>query len=110
MRNQIIVLSLLIIFIWSLPLLADYKDAYSRKDYLTAYGEAIVLAKEGDREAQLYVGLMYGEGRGVPVDYNQAVQWYRKSAEQGLSKSQYFLGWMYKLWCVIRCRWVVCPI
>jgi TPR repeat protein len=38
---------------------------------------------------------MYDDGLGVPQDYEQAVAWYRKAADQGYSVSQYNLGVMY---------------
>ena len=38
---------------------------------------------------------MYVQGRGVRQDDAQAVQWYRKAAEQGLAEAQYNLGVMY---------------
>jgi hypothetical protein len=38
---------------------------------------------------------MYREGKGVTRDYGQAVAWYRKAAEQGNAKAQFFLGGMY---------------
>ena len=52
-------------------------------------------AKQGDAEAQFCLGLLYGEGRGVPQDYKQAVHWYTKAAEQGYAEAQYNLGIMY---------------
>ena len=39
---------------------------------------------------------MYKEGEGVPQDYKEAVKWYRKAADQGSERGQYFLGLMYK--------------
>jgi TPR repeat protein len=33
--------------------------------------------------AQFNLGNMYNYGKGVIQDYNQAVYWYRKAAEQG---------------------------
>jgi len=36
-------------------------------------------------------------GKDVPQDYNEAMKWYRLSAEQGDAESQYFLGVMYDL-------------
>ena len=39
---------------------------------------------------------MYNEGKGVPQDYTEAVNWYRKAAEQGFASAQYRLGNMYK--------------
>ena len=38
---------------------------------------------------------MYVEGQGVRQDDAQAVQWYRKAAEQGDAKAQSNLGLMY---------------
>ena len=38
---------------------------------------------------------MYDEGLGVPQDYNEAVKWYRLSAEQGDAFAQSNLGVMY---------------
>jgi len=39
---------------------------------------------------------MYYSGEGVPQDSAQAVQWYRKAAEQGYAKAQYHLGLLYR--------------
>ena len=47
------------------------------------------------RQAQYNLGFMYEQGRGVPQDYNQAVDWYRKAAEQNEAAAQYSLGLMY---------------
>ena len=33
--------------------------------------------------ARFTLGVMYGEGRGVPQDYAEAARWYRRAAEQG---------------------------
>ena len=45
--------------------------------------------------SQYNLGVMYASGRGVAQDYNQAVSWYRKTADQGLAPAQYNLGVMY---------------
>ena len=37
-------------------------------------------------------------GQGVPLDYTEAVRWYRKAADQGYAKAEYNLGNMYSLW------------
>jgi len=34
-------------------------------------------AEQGDVHAQYHLGDMYENGRGVPQDYSEAVQWYR---------------------------------
>jgi TPR repeat protein len=38
---------------------------------------------------------MYSEGLGVNQDYKQAMNWYKKAAEQGSMLAQYDLGLMY---------------
>ena len=45
--------------------------------------------------AQYNLGTMYRKGDGVKQDYKEAVEWYRKAAEQGLANAQYNLGLMY---------------
>ena len=53
------------------------------------------LAEKGDARAQLILGLMYANGRGVLKDDAEAVRWYRLAAEQGDAMGQYALGFMY---------------
>ncbi len=69
--------------------------AYQRGDYATAIRELRPLAEQGDANAQLFLGIMYENGQGVPQDYAEAVKWYRKAAEQGQANAQYNLGIMY---------------
>ena len=52
-------------------------------------------AEAGDAEAQTNLGMMYGNGLGVPQDSAEALKWYRKAAEQGHAIGQFQLGWMY---------------
>ena len=49
-------------------------------------------AEQGDATAQLVLGLMYADGRGVLPDDAEAVRWYRLAAEQGIVDAQYILG------------------
>ena len=39
---------------------------------------------------------MYEYGKGTAEDYTQAVQWYKKAAEQGDTQAQLTLALMYK--------------
>ena len=71
-------------------------DAFEREDYETAYKLILPLAEQGDAYAQFNLGLMYGNGLGVPQDYKEAEKWYRLSAEQGHPEAQYNLGQMYR--------------
>ena len=77
---------------------ADFKaglDAYQRGDFAGAAHEWTPLAEAGDAHAQYNMGLLYAAGKGVPQDYNQAVEWYLKAAEQGVPAAQYNLGVIY---------------
>ena len=38
---------------------------------------------------------MYARGKGVPRDYQEAMSWYRKAAEQGHVSAQFSLGFRY---------------
>jgi TPR repeat protein len=40
-------------------------------------------AEQGHPVAELYLGVMYAEGRGVPQDYVRAYMWFSLSAVQG---------------------------
>ena len=72
-------------------------DAFEREDYETAYKLILPLAEQGDAYAQFNLGLMYGNGLGVPQEYKEAEKWYRLSAEQGHPEAQYNLGQMYRI-------------
>ena len=77
---------------------ADFDDgvaAYERGDYETAFEEFLPYAEQGDAEAQRLLGVMYGNGVGVPVNYAEAVKWTRLAAEQGNALAQFSLGMMY---------------
>ena len=69
--------------------------AYQAGDFATALQEWTPLAEQGNSTAQYALGVMYGNGRGVPQDYAEAVKWYRLSADQGNADAQYNLGFMY---------------
>ncbi len=80
------------------PAWADWDEgvaAYVRGDYATAFREMKPLAEQGLASAQYNLGIMYGEGLGVPQDYAEAVKWYRKAAYHGHAGAQYNLGIMY---------------
>ena len=74
----------------SVPAWADFNaggDAYTRGDYATAFREWRPLAEQGDSQSQYNLGWLYFYGRGVPKDYAQARQWYKKAAAQGLASA-----------------------
>lgn len=54
-------------------------------------------ANRGEAEGQLYMGIMYQEGRGgLPQSDSDAVDWYRRAAGQGNAIAQTNLGWLYE--------------
>lgn len=78
---------------------ADYEKgltAYKAKNYPLAMTEFTSGNAVGNALAQERVAYMYRKGRGVAKDKEEAIKWYRLSAEQGYAKAQFELGFM--LW------------
>ena len=69
--------------------------AYENKDYPTAFKEFTESANKGIAEAQFNLGLMYGNGKGVPKNAKEAVKWFQLAADQGFAIAQSSLGSMY---------------
>ena len=61
--------------------IATANAAYNRGDYAVAAVQYRQMAVAGDAIAQFNLGQAYKLGRGVPLDLNQALEWYRKAAE-----------------------------
>lgn len=74
----------------------DGRAAYRSKDYATALAKLKKAAQAGDTRAQISLGFMYEDGKGVTQDYVQAVRWYTKAAELGDASAQFLLGSMYE--------------
>jgi hypothetical protein len=70
--------------------------AFDRADYRTSLNVWLERAKQGDPEAQSYVGEIYEKGLGLPSDYKAAFIWYAKAAKQGYSRAQINLGYLYE--------------
>lgn len=70
-------------------------DASERGDYVTAIRIIRFLAEEGHDKAQNSLGVYYVKGQGVPQNYNEAANWFRRAAEQGNATAQYNLGFLY---------------
>jgi TPR repeat protein len=60
-----------------------------------ALQELMTLGNAGNADAQVNLGALYEQGSGVPKDYAQAVNWYRKAAAQGDAEGEIRLGGMY---------------
>jgi TPR repeat protein len=61
----------------------DAVAAYERADYATAARLWRPLAERGDPAAQLRLGSMLHDGLGVPQDFAEALDWFRRAADQG---------------------------
>jgi len=77
------------------PQTGDPYAAYQRGDFDAAARGFAPLAHAGDRDAQYALGILYELGRGVERDLLAAVDWYRRSAAQGLADAQFNLAAMY---------------
>ncbi len=58
-------------------------EAWGRGDYDTAVQEFRLLANQGHSQAQVNLGILYSQGRGVPKDYVTAYRWHTLAASQG---------------------------
>lgn len=75
--------------------LQDGIAAMNRKDYPAALRHLEPLARSGNAQAQLRIGLLHYHGHGVRENDRQAVQWFELAARQGLAEAQFQLGNMY---------------
>jgi len=70
--------------------------AFDHANYASALRVWLPMAKEGDANAQVYVGEIYEKGLGVSPDYQVAAHWYQKAADQKLARAQINLGYLYE--------------
>lgn len=63
----------------------------------SAANEVLKRAQAGDPNAQNELGLLYSEGQGLPHNYLEAKDWFKKAADQGHSGAQVNLGTLYSL-------------
>ena len=71
--------------------------AFEVGDYANAFKLLKPLADQGDAEAQCIIGNMYDLGLGLERDILEAIEWYRKSAEQGYGLASNNIGTIFKL-------------
>lgn len=70
--------------------------AYDRANFATSLKIWLPQAKEGDPDAQTYVGEIFEKGLGLQADPVVAAQWYQKAADQGHSRARINLGYLYE--------------
>lgn len=64
-------------------------------EQLVAFSRLKKAAEKGNAEAQFELGRMYGNGDGVPQDYQTAIGWLEKAARHNHAKAQESLGSIY---------------
>lgn len=67
-------------------------NAYHAGDFKAAYNLTIPLVHKGNSDAKNLLGMMYELGKGVPVNLDKSVAYYRQAAEQGNRYAQYNLA------------------
>ncbi|GAB6052509.1 hypothetical protein JCM17960_13290 [Magnetospira thiophila] len=75
--------------------------AYEAEDYATARATWQPLAEAGDPQAQYWLGYLYRFGHGLDQDFETAIVWYKKAAQQTadgdiMRRAAYALGYMVK--------------
>ena len=53
-------------------------------------------AERGDKQAQMWLGASFEQGRFGKIDFQEALKWFRKAAAQGDPDAQFCLGQMYE--------------
>jgi hypothetical protein len=85
---------------WSTPGIARldeirYKHEHPHQESEESKKEKFERAKELAEHNPFDLGVLYARGWGVEKDQNEALQWYRKAAEQGDRRAQYNLASAY---------------
>lgn len=98
--RQGIVSALLALLLLSAPATADPTRRQSDENAANPAGQGRIarwqeLAKRGDSDAMLQLGLLYDMGKDVQQDFDEAVRWYRKAAAAGNAVAAFDLGVLY---------------
>lgn len=94
-KNLILLLSLLMIQGYCPGLLAQQIASEKQQNNTEAFRKALQGAQAGNVFSMDEVAARYRAGNGTPIDYAQAMYWYKKVAEKGFPEAQYMLGTMY---------------
>ena len=93
--NNALVLLLLLIFS-ACSRETDPASAFKKGDYQTSLELWLPLARQGDPEAQNYLGIQYFLGLGIKRDIAEAAKWYEMAARQGHSDAQRNYGDLFR--------------
>jgi TPR repeat protein len=81
------------------PAMAGFRDgvtAFKLGNYERAYQEWLPLAEGGDPSAAFNLGFMYEHGYGVPINYDNALRWYKRATSSRLGAAEYRIGMIYE--------------
>ena len=93
-RTRTVYIAIFLLTIWGHPVAAELDFGFSEEyqdDYQRALNELTPLAEAGDPQAQLWLGLMYYYGKGVPFNPRVAQDLIRKSANQLFQDGEFAL-------------------
>lgn len=97
--STVITLSMLVILLLAGPVRAESLDeavaALDSGRYQAARQSFENLARHGDADAQVLLGIMYSEGKGGQADIQQGRHWLETAAHQGSHDAQFLLGLSY---------------
>jgi len=97
-------LNLVVMFIFLFPVMSiqasslvlnQAVQAMSDGHYSQAYSQFTVLAKRGNVQAQVLLGIMYKEGYGIQSNLDFARHWFQQAAFMDDPAAQYMLGLTY---------------
>jgi len=78
------------------PPAAEPAGAPSPRHSRAEITQLLVKAAAGDAKAQTALGQAYADGNGVPQNFDLALKWYQKAADQGEADAENALGVMYR--------------
>ena len=70
--------------------------SYYNKDYVSAFKQWALLARNDEPRAQHNIGVLYFNGEGVKGDKRKARLWFERAAKLGNAPSAHNLGWIYE--------------
>jgi TPR repeat protein len=70
---------------------SDFQDG----DFVISFPHCLIAANDGNANAQYNLAQLYEKGKGTEKSISEAVNWYRKAAEQGVLAAQTYLGLSY---------------
>lgn len=68
------------------------REAAEREDWDEVYERCKPLAEAGQLDAQVYLGWMFLQGKGVDKSDTQASRWLSAAADKGSGEANYYLG------------------